>query len=72
MRPIRMTDFAGQFERLCDRIRLGLTDDRDHSDAAIERPRHFLRSDLPARLKLRENRRQVPRIRVYDCMAAFG
>src|SRR6185437_15109390 len=46
--------------RVSDGLHLAFVGDHRHSDAAVERARHLLRSDSAALLQEREDRRQLP------------
>src|SRR6185295_18252302 len=51
---------AGALERVVDLGRILRRDQDSHSDTAVEGPRHFFRSDPPARLQRCENGGQLP------------
>jgi hypothetical protein len=51
---------TGRFELICDLPHVGVAYDRDHSDPAIERPRHFPWCDMSTFLQHPEQRGQVP------------
>src|SRR5918993_5207180 len=60
---------ARALEGFGDRIGLGCRDDRDHSDAAVEGPRHFRGRDVTALLHEGEDARQDPFVHFYHRMA---
>src|SRR4051794_23759750 len=63
---------AGVFEGCGDLVGLiGRNDDR-HADAAVECPRHLLRSDLSCVLQQSEDLRVFPTVNFYDSMAVSG
>src|SRR5688500_3867842 len=64
-----MHDLTRALEGFGDRVGFALGDDRDHSDAAVESPRHFRGRDVAALLHEREDSRQNPFVDFYHCMA---
>ena len=63
---------ARAFELARDLSRALRRDHNRHSDAAIERPRHFFHGDPATLLKEREDRWQLPTCRIDHCMAIIG
>ena len=64
--------FARAFERAVTASVACRRNDHRHADAAVEGPRHFFRGDPAALLQQREDRRQLPALRIDHGMAAIG
>src|SRR4051794_19438624 len=64
--------FTSFFQRAVDVARTFGRHDVDHANSAIERARHFLRSDPASRLQHGEDRWELPRANIYGRVAIIG
>ena len=65
-------DFAGGFEGMRDGVGVGLADDGDHADAAVEGAGKLGGLDRAAGLEVGEQAREGPGVGVDDGVAALG